>query len=486
MTGGLTRWAGWLAILALGWAFGGLPATLTVIVLRTAHRALRRRVAERYQMALRGTAEDVLAALATELDAGGAPDEALRTALSSVGELPARPVDRAASRPRGGGRPSGRSGHRQGRRSGRRPAPLDLPRLRELLTGVDDPGRLLARSEAASLRQLATAYRVCRLTGVRLAPVATMLADTARSDSARADELAAALAGPRSSGRLVAGLPLLGVALGALLGAAPLEVLVTPPLGTGCLAAGVLLDLVGLRWLRRIADGVQAQVLPVCAGPVEPGWRRDGTVSGEYRRRLLADLPLALDLVAACLRSGATTQHALEVVGLATGGAAGAELRAAGLAMRHGASAAEACDRLLATIGVRRPELRALPDSPGIPGSAASSALVRLRARVRQACGLPATRGSGRQREARVVLAATAAIGRTESSGAKLATTLTRISTRARQETHTVTIAAARRAGVMAVAPLGLCFLPAFLLLGVVPVVIGSAPDLGPAFPPAA
>jgi hypothetical protein len=32
---------------------------------------------------------------------------------------------------------------------------------------------------------------------------------------------------------------------------------------------------------------------------------------------------------------------------------------------------------------------------------------------------------------------------------------------------------AARRVGVLVVAPLGLCFLPAFVLLGVVPVVLG-------------
>lgn len=83
-----------------------------------------------------------------------------------------------------------------------------------------------------------------------------------------------------------------------------------------------------------------------------------------------------------------------------------------------------------------------------------------------------------------MVTATAAAIGRTESSGAKLAATLTRIGDRARQEAHAAAIAAARRAGVLAVAPLGLCFLPAFLLLGVVPVVIGSAPDLGPAFGP--
>ncbi|MDP9399182.1 MAG: type II secretion protein F, partial [Actinomycetota bacterium] len=41
--------------------------------------------------------------------------------------------------------------------------------------------------------------------------------------------------------------------------------------------------------------------------------------------------------------------------------------------------------------------------------------------------------------------------------------------------------AAARRVAVCAVAPLGACFLPAFLLLGVVPVVVGAAELVLPA-----
>ena len=36
----------------------------------------------------------------------------------------------------------------------------------------------------------------------------------------------------------------------------------------------------------------------------------------------------------------------------------------------------------------------------------------------------------------------------------------------------------ARRAGVLAVVPLGICFLPAFVLLGVVPAIIGLAAPL--------
>jgi hypothetical protein len=40
------------------------------------------------------------------------------------------------------------------------------------------------------------------------------------------------------------------------------------------------------------------------------------------------------------------------------------------------------------------------------------------------------------------------------------------------------TDAAVRRAGVWVLAPLGLCFLPAFLCLGVVPLVLGIAGDV--------
>jgi pilus assembly protein TadC len=41
---------------------------------------------------------------------------------------------------------------------------------------------------------------------------------------------------------------------------------------------------------------------------------------------------------------------------------------------------------------------------------------------------------------------------------------------------------AAARLGVMLVLPLGVCVLPAFVLLGVVPVLLTLVSDLGPAF----
>ncbi|MCW2777557.1 MAG: hypothetical protein JWN17_1282, partial [Frankiales bacterium] len=53
-----------------------------------------------------------------------------------------------------------------------------------------------------------------------------------------------------------------------------------------------------------------------------------------------------------------------------------------------------------------------------------------------------------------------------------------RLAADARAEARSAAEQRARRAGVLAVAPLGLCFLPAFVLLGVVPVVVGLAGPL--------
>ena len=42
-----------------------------------------------------------------------------------------------------------------------------------------------------------------------------------------------------------------------------------------------------------------------------------------------------------------------------------------------------------------------------------------------------------------------------------------------RQDDNDAAVATAERAGVLIAAPLALCFLPAFMLLGLVPVVVG-------------
>jgi pilus assembly protein TadC len=57
-------------------------------------------------------------------------------------------------------------------------------------------------------------------------------------------------------------------------------------------------------------------------------------------------------------------------------------------------------------------------------------------------------------------------------SGAALAGTLTRLGEDLRVLRLAAVETAARRAGVLLVLPLGVCFLPAFVLTGVVPVIL--------------
>jgi pilus assembly protein TadC len=67
---------------------------------------------------------------------------------------------------------------------------------------------------------------------------------------------------------------------------------------------------------------------------------------------------------------------------------------------------------------------------------------------------------------------------RSASSGAALAGGVAELADQSRHEAAHAAAAAAERAGVLIAGPLGLCFLPAFVCLGIVPVVAGLAGDV--------
>lgn len=64
---------------------------------------------------------------------------------------------------------------------------------------------------------------------------------------------------------------------------------------------------------------------------------------------------------------------------------------------------------------------------------------------------------------------------RSARAGSSLAGGVAELAEDTRQRAHDHALAAAERAGVAISGPLGLCFLPAFVCLGIVPVVIGLA-----------
>jgi pilus assembly protein TadC len=67
---------------------------------------------------------------------------------------------------------------------------------------------------------------------------------------------------------------------------------------------------------------------------------------------------------------------------------------------------------------------------------------------------------------------------RSAASGTALAQGLTELAEQSRHDAAEAARAAAERASVLIAGPLGLCYLPAFLCLGIVPVVAGLAGDL--------
>ncbi|MFV2101940.1 type II secretion system F family protein [Micromonospora sp. LOL_024] len=246
----------------------------------------------------------------------------------------------------------------------------------------------------------------------------------------------------------------------------------------GCLAgaASIVVVVVGrhrpLRRLRRLSSGAWAARLPDSGGDAParvPGGRRPDLVriaavltgaavavliegalglgaalptmllldrllrrieQPAVRRRRLraaADLPLAADLLGAALRAGAPVERAVLAVADALGGPLADQLGRVGRTLQLGGGPQEAWAHLATVPGADR--------------------------------------------------VATAAV-RSASSGAALAGALGRLADDLRADRATALEAAARRAGVLIVLPLGLCFLPAFILAGLVPVIVAVLGDV--------
>jgi len=122
--------------------------------------------------------------------------------------------------------------------------------------GGDVPGALEISAEspgAEGLRALAAAWRVSEESGAAFAALTERLAESLRADEAIHRQTAASLAGARSTARILALLPIFGIALGYSLGAKPLSFLTATPIGWLCLTAGLALTTLGLHWTTRLA-----------------------------------------------------------------------------------------------------------------------------------------------------------------------------------------------------------------------------------------
>ncbi|MFC8407546.1 type II secretion system F family protein [Streptomyces griseoincarnatus] len=124
--------------------------------------------------------------------------------------------------------------------------------------GVPDALTAAARQPGAEgLRGLAACWRVAVDQGAGLADGLDRLEAALRAERDQRADLRAQLSGARTTAVMLAGLPVVGLALGAALGADPLHVLLHTPSGTVCLAAGGVLEGLGLWWALRIMRGAE-------------------------------------------------------------------------------------------------------------------------------------------------------------------------------------------------------------------------------------
>ncbi|WP_277207866.1 type II secretion system F family protein [Isoptericola croceus] len=171
------------------------------------------------------------------------------------------------------------------------------------------------------------------------------------------------------------------------------------------------------------------------------GWTR-GTASPE---RL--DVPCLLELVAAAVRSGAGVPRALEAVGAAVGGPDGRALGRTAAALRLGADWETAWTAAGSEPG--------RPRDPGRPGEPVGQRRCPPRLDVLRR----SLRGAW-------------------VDGAAPGEALRAAATEHRHDRQATARTAAARLAVRLVLPLGLCYLPAFVLVGLVPVLLALGLDL--------
>lgn len=108
------------------------------------------------------------------------------------------------------------------------------------------------------LADLARAWQLSVNTGASMTNVLDDVARALGDDEALDLVITSEAAGPRASGKIMAGLPLVAMAMGYLMGGDPVGFLFGSPIGWASLSCGVLFACGGVLWMDRVADHAAA------------------------------------------------------------------------------------------------------------------------------------------------------------------------------------------------------------------------------------
>lgn len=131
-----------------------------------------------------------------------------------------------------------------------------------LAIGGDVPAVLRRQAATAGqggLRDVARAWEVTDRSGASLTGTLEQVAAGLTADEALQAVVGSELAAPRATGKLMAALPGLGIAMGYLIGGDPLRWLTAGPAGWVCLLLGVTLACCGVIWIESLARRVAGQ-----------------------------------------------------------------------------------------------------------------------------------------------------------------------------------------------------------------------------------
>lgn len=106
---------------------------------------------------------------------------------------------------------------------------------------------------------VAAVWMVSERSGAPAAAVLDRVEQDLRARERQRREVAAQLAGARSTAALLAVLPVLGISLGAAMGARPLDVLFGTAAGQAALVLGAGLDAAGVLWTARIVEAAEGE-----------------------------------------------------------------------------------------------------------------------------------------------------------------------------------------------------------------------------------